>query len=348
MRRSSPVGLIVLAVFAGTTAADEPPYPHKSFKAERFGTGARSYWLFEPAEPRPEKAPVVAFHHGWLAVNPGVYGAWIEHLARRGNIVIFPRYQADWTTRPAEFLPNAAAAIRDALDVLEGAPGRVRPDRGRFALIGHSAGGNLAALLAASAEDEDLPRPRAVIALVPGEVRALRGPSLAAIPAETLLVVVAAEHDLIVGDHRARQIYAEASAVPASRKEYVYYRTDRRGPVSLVADHLAPTAGLSRLDSGEGPMRVQQMDRAVVDVLDRWGFWRIADLTMAAAFRGEDLDATSPRFADLGRWGDGRTVLGPIVGDDLERIPRVFPTNGPRLIPWRPEEFARRVGLERP
>ena len=120
-------------------------------KRQEFGRGARSYWLFEPAEPTPGIAPVVVFHHGWFAVNPAAYGAWIEHLVRSGQIVIFPRYQADGLTPAADFLHNALAAVRDAFDVLETSPVHVRPDRRRFALIGHSAGGNLAAQMAAVA-----------------------------------------------------------------------------------------------------------------------------------------------------------------------------------------------------
>ena len=58
---------------------------------------------------------MVVFLHGWFAVNPGFYGAWIDHLVRDGRIVIFPRYQNDVGTLPQDFLPNALAAIRDAL-----------------------------------------------------------------------------------------------------------------------------------------------------------------------------------------------------------------------------------------
>ena len=54
------------------------------------------------AVPTPEVAPVVVFNHGWFAVNPGVYGAWIEHMVRKGRIVIAPRYQRDWSTRERE------------------------------------------------------------------------------------------------------------------------------------------------------------------------------------------------------------------------------------------------------
>lgn len=157
--------------------------------------------------------------------------------------------------------------------------GRVRPDRDRFVLVGHSAGGNLSALLAAERVD-GLPKAKAVIAITPGEVRPPRRPDLRHIPPETLLVVVANEHDFVVGDGRAREIFAGATAVPEARKRFVLYRTDRRGPIPLVADHLAPTAGLASLDSGEGPFRDIQMSRAGVDLLDRHGFWWLADLTL--------------------------------------------------------------------
>ena len=88
--------------------------------------------------------------------------AWIEHLVRNGQTVIFPRYQADRFTPPADFLENALAAVRDAFDVLETSPVHIRPDRRRFALIGHSAGGNLAAQMAAVAAEQGLPQPWAL------------------------------------------------------------------------------------------------------------------------------------------------------------------------------------------
>lgn len=313
-------------------------YPHQSLKRLEIGSGPRSYWLFEPAGPVPGSAPVVVFLHGWLAVNPGPYGAWIDHLVRSGHVVIYPRYHVDWTTRPAEFLPNALAAVHDAFDVLRTAPGHVRPDQSRFGLVGHSAGGNLAALIAAVAAEEGLPEPKAVVCVMPGEVQPLHKPSLAQIPAQTLLVVVAAEHDWIVGDGRARQIFAEATAVPPDRKEYVLFRTDRHGSPPLVANHASATAALAAFDSGEGPLRAFQMARGEVNALDRFGLWRLADVTLEAGFSGRTLDEATARgalFRDLGRWSDGRAVVHPVVGGDLEAIPRVPVPNGLRLVPWR-------------
>lgn len=353
------LGLLVLAAptaFAGagdSVHVTEPArvYPHATFTAQAYGSGPKSYWIFEPSGPTPEKAPVVVFHHGWLAVNPGVYGAWIEHLTRSGRVVIFPKYQSDFTTRPAEFLPNSVAAVIDALDVLETAPGHVRPDRERFAVVGHSAGGNLSAQMAAIAGEVGLPIPKAVVAVCPGEVKPLDEPDLAKIPARTLLSIAAASDDRIVGDCRAREIYAETTAIPASRKKFVLYRSDRHGPVHLVADHLAPTAGLAALDSGEGLIRTKQMSKATVNILDRHGFWRLADLTIEAAFAGRTLDEATAGGAllrDLGHWSDGRIVTPPLCDDDLTTIPRVVPTNGVRILPWSADEFRRMLLVEKP
>ncbi len=354
-----PILLGFALAWLGTTAslaADVPAsvltpvYPHKSVNALSFGAGPKSYWIFEPAGPTPARAPVVVFHHGWLAVNPGVYGSWIEHLARSGRIVIFPKYQSDFITRPSEFLGNSLAAVRDAIDVMETGPGRVRPDLERFALIGHSAGGNLSAQMASVASTSGLPVPRAVIAVCPGEVKPLAEPDLSAIPPKTLLVVAATDGDRLVGDCRAREIYALATSIPPSRKKFILYRSDRRGPIPIVADHLSPTAALATLDSGEGLFRTKQMSHATLDILDRHGYWRMADITLDAAFAGLTLDEATNRgalFCDLGRWSDGQAVTPPICSDDLASIPRVVPTNGVRVVPWSADEFRRMLYVDK-
>jgi len=313
---------------------------HHAVKRYEIGQGPRSYWLFEPDMPKPDgRAPAVVFLHGWFAVNPGFYGAWIDHLVRDGRIVIFPRYQNDVGTLPQDFLPNALAAIRDALGVLHEGVGHVRPDPLRFALIGHSAGGNLAAQIAAVASDphSDLPLPQAVIAAMPGEVVPAAEPLLSRIPATTLMIVMVGEEDVVVGDFRGRQIFAGATAVPRARKRFILFRSDRHGFPALIAEHTAPTGVHHRLDNGEGLFRSLQMSLGDVNALDRAGFWRMADITMDAAFHGQTLDDVirdEERFRHLGFWSDGQKVIQPIVGADLSAIPRVIPANGLRLFPW--------------
>ncbi len=347
----SPIGLgiFLIAALADVPAhAADPPapaskpasdyiYPHRTVQRAEFGSGEQSYWLFEPADPKPDRAAVVVFHHGWFAVNPGIYGAWIEHLVRSGRIVIFPRYQNDVTTKPIQFLANTLAAVRDAFVVLETSPKHVRPDRNRFALIGHSYGGTLSAQLAAISEEHGLPHPRAVIALMPGEVTPLAEPNLARIPSDTLLVVAVAGDDIVVGDLRARQMFIDASTIPPSRKKFILYRSDLHGSPRLLADHLAPTGYEQAFDSGDGVFRGFQTGQAEINALDRFGFWRMADITLEASFRGMTLDYATGNgelFRHIGYWADGRDVMPPIVGDDLATIPRVYPTNGLKLIRW--------------
>jgi pimeloyl-ACP methyl ester carboxylesterase len=318
---------------------EEPEPPHQKVHRFEIGQGPRSYLLFEPDQPRPEQAPVVVFLHGWFAVNPGFYGAWIDHLVRHGRIVIFPRYQNDVGTMPQDFLPNAMAAVHDAMGVLHVGVGHVRPDPAQFALIGHSAGATVAAQIAALTADPhtDLPKPKALIAIMPGEVIPMRQPTLDKIPETTLLIVAVGEEDLVVGDHRGRQIFTEATAIPPSRRRFVFFRSDRHGHPALIADHAAPTGSHPRLDNGEGLFRSLQLSLSDVNALDRAGFWRIADVALDAGFAGKTLDEVTrdeERFRHLGYWSDGRRVNPPIISAELDGIPRVIPANGLKIFPW--------------
>src|SRR5262245_16876298 len=73
-------------------------YSHTSFTKNRYGKSGQEYWIFEPDSPKPRTAPVIVFLHGWGGMNPLYYGAWIDHLVKRGNIVIYPRYQGSLLT----------------------------------------------------------------------------------------------------------------------------------------------------------------------------------------------------------------------------------------------------------
>jgi acetyl esterase/lipase len=284
---------------------------------------------------------VVVFLHGWFAVNPAFYGAWIDHLVRSGRIVVFPRYQNDVGTLPREFLPNSLAAIRDALGVLEDGVKHVRPDFDRFALIGHSAGGNLAAQIAAVASDahSGVPQPKAVITLMPGEVVPTREPSLDQISPAILLLVAVGEDDLLVGDVRGRQIFTQTTSVPRSRKRYMLFRSDRHGFPPIIAEHTAPTGANRLLDTGEGLFRSFQMSLGEINAMDRAGFWPIADKTLEAAFTGETFDQAfrdPEHLTHLGYWSDGRKVTPPLLSDDISNVPRVTLPYGIRLIPFEP------------
>src|ERR1700683_5030439 len=126
------------------------------------------FWFFNPADPKPEGAPLVIFNHGWSAMEPKPYGAWIDHIVKRGTIVVYPVYQDSLRTPPGDFTPNAAAGIRAAIAKLQSEPGHVKPDLGKIAFVGHSMGGVISANLAAQWQQLIVPRPLAVMSVQPG------------------------------------------------------------------------------------------------------------------------------------------------------------------------------------
>src|ERR1043166_832470 len=196
-------------------------YSHTSVIKNHYGKGGQEYWLFEPAEPVPASAPVIVFLHGWGGMNPLYYGAWIGHLVKRGNIVVYPRYQASFLTPLQEFTPNTLTAIKAALERLRTEPGHVKADLTKFATVGHSVGGLLAANVAAVANESGLPRVRAVMSVEPGITDAPISVPLAdlkKIGADTLLLAVAGDEDTLVRDVDAKRIYKESTRVPANNK----------------------------------------------------------------------------------------------------------------------------------
>jgi hypothetical protein len=151
------------------------------------------------------------------------------------------------------------------------------------------------------------------------------------------MMVAVGEDDLLVGDLRGRQIFAQATEVPRSNKRYMVFRSDRHGFPPLIAEHTAPTSANHRLDTGEGILRTFQLSLGDVNAMDWAGFWRVADVTLDAAFAGRTLDEAitdEQEFTHLGYWSDGRKVASPAISDNLDAAPRVILYNGIRLIPW--------------
>jgi len=192
------------------------------------GSGPRGATIFRPSDPEPD-APVVVFLHGWGGVDPAFYAPWIAHLVDRGATVVYPAYQEAPFLDTVSPLPNTLVALRLAFE-------RVPVARGRLAVVGHSAGGALAADYAASAHAAGLPAPAVVYSAYPG--RSLRGiplriPMVSArnIAAGTRVVALAGADDQVVGTRTARTI---ARTATRARATFRLVRDPR------VDDHRAP------------------------------------------------------------------------------------------------------------
>jgi acetyl esterase/lipase len=306
-------------------------YVHAGVTKNRYGKGGEEYWIFEPDSPKPRTAPLIVLLHGWGGMNPLYYGAWIDHLVKRGNIVVYPRYQANLLTPVRDFTPNTLAAIKDAVTRLQSEQGHVRPDLSKFATVGHSVGGLLAASVAALAEESRLPRVRAVMSAEPGITESPISVPLAdlrKIPADTLLLAVAGDQDGLVRDTDARRIYYASTRIPADNKDFITLVSDTHGTPTLLASHRAPTALDKDYDSGEGftgassgaadrignSPQIQRRVRPetmMVKALDYYGTWKLFDALCDAAFNNKNREyalGNTPQQRFMGLWSDGVPV----------------------------------------
>jgi dienelactone hydrolase len=306
---------------------------NKAVIKNRYGSGAKEFWIYEPDAPKPATAPVVVFLHGWGGMNPFYYGAWIDHLVKRGNIVIYPRYQGGLLTPREDFIPNSLAAIKDALAELQNKPGHVRPDLTRVASVGHSLGGVLAASVAALASESGLPKFKAVMAVEPGITKkpvSVPLADLSKIPGDTLLLSVAGDRDTLVEDEDAKRIYYESNRIPIENKDFIKLITDDHGSPALIASHRAPTALDRAYDNGEAE-RIDQSTLAnrrpgvgsdspqlpATNALD-YGLWKLFDGLSDAAFFGKNREyalGNTPQQRFMGKWSDGVPVKELVVTD---------------------------------
>ncbi len=296
-------------------------YAHADVAMTIIGDGGDKVWIFEPAKPSPAKAPVVVFLHGWGAVGPAYYIEWIRHIARRGSIVIYPRYQASLLTPAPRMPPAAKAAIRAALAEL-GKGGHIRPDETKLAVVGHSLGGIMAMNLAAEAGRDGLPQPAAVMCVEPGEPkhaprsfgRVVPIPSImgdhSAVPKGTLVLLVVGGDDTMTGDVAARVIWKNIQHLPAADRDFVVVVSDGYGSPTLDATHLFPLA----------PARNSLVGWTAggVDALDWFGTWKLFDGLTDAAFHGKNREyalGNTPEQRHMGKWSDGTPVKELQVAD---------------------------------
>jgi dienelactone hydrolase len=318
------LALVVLGTPGTPTVQPSPPqqpmsgpgssaYAYERVIAEHVGDEPTGYWLFTPAGSTSATAlPVVVFLHGFSAVDPETYRAWIDHIVRRGAVVIYPDYQTkDLTATPVDdYQANAIAGIEAALTRFSDSSAGLT-DLTRIAFVGHSLGGVLAFNIAALATSHDLPSVAAVMSVEPGGCAECGGIStLLNVPYEDLstinpgarIVVMAGDRDTVAGDQGAKVAWSRLTSVPLDRRDYIVLHSDSWGSPPLIADHYVPIAS-----SVDPP-----------NALDWYGAWKLFDLLTDCAFSGigcANALGGSTAQLDMGRWSDGRPVTPPTITD---------------------------------
>lgn len=328
MRRAAlplfSVFLVCVALAAGPVSAAisaTPPtqpeqgpggtdYAYRQTLATGYGSGAERYWIIEPSEAGDEPLPVILFVHGLGLTHHSAYRAWIDHLVRRGNIVIYPAYHTGGVVDPTAFTDTAAKATRKALSRCDGKQHQLA-DTSRFTMIGHSLGGTIIANLAARPEYFELPAPNALMLLQPGDTKADQGfgalfPSItqdhSTIPAGTLMLIVDVEDDYFVSPKAGQRIYENATSIRPGDKRRLLFTTDDRTEPGIVADHMLPMAWTDR-QSSQG--RINAYDFAL---------WRWFDAMQATTQGdGQHHDLVFGELAlHIGHWSDGVPVRRPV------------------------------------
>jgi len=290
-------------------------YKHAEVKANLYAKADLAYWVFEPTSPSPKSAPLIVLLHGWGGGSPARFGAWIDHLVKRGNLVVFPLYQGSlqpWArpwerVPPTKMLGNVVEAVRDAINRLATGD-HVRPVLDQCAIVGFSLGGTLSVQMAAVAAGSNLPIPKAVMTVAPGRGLWARRPlptvDLQTIPPSILMPVVVCADDKNAGDHEGKAIYTQTSQVPPENKTLIVVVSDYHGTPPLIANHNSPVASNPAYGIGE-------RDLAPANALHYYGYWKLLDgLTDAAFFQTNREYAlgntVQQRF--MGVWSDGVPV----------------------------------------
>lgn len=224
-RRAAALPLFVVLASAPLAQAGPPP-------SGPFGHGSAEVWLLRPRGPVRD---VVVFGHGWKMAPPspsypwvGQFLPWLEHLADRGNAIVFPRYQLGGRdAQNASRVRSFAAGIRLGYRLL----GRPRVP---VVVVGYSFGASLAFSYAANALAWHLPGPRAVQAIFPAGI--IAGAPLPPLPSSISVLIQVGDADTEAGRRGADAFWHWLAGHPASRKRYQLIRSTPQ----LAATHAAP------------------------------------------------------------------------------------------------------------
>jgi hypothetical protein len=307
-------------------------YAHGDWIISSGGTGADAWYVFQPADPRPASAPVVMMLHGYGEYAGHDYAyQFIRHTVRKGNVVIYPRWQTGATVPcPGPFniepcITSATTGILDGIAWLQADPAnRVQPELDKATYFGFSFGGIITANLGNRHVSLGLPEPRAIFLEEPhdGGLTAPGEPalddSLAGIPSTTLFNCIVGDVGVITQPGKAgsscNAVLPMLGHIPAANKDIVLAYSDTYGSTDVSAVH-----GLcgSSANPNANPF-------TVLDALDYYGCWKIFDALRSCALSGTYCEYALGNTIEhryLGLWSDGVPIRVLKVQDNAPIAP---------------------------
>jgi acetyl esterase/lipase len=304
----------------------EQRHRHAAVEVMTLGEGARRVYVFLPSQPglRAAAAPMVFFHHGWQGMNPLNFGALIDHLVRSGQVVIYPVYQQSEKTPPQIVTAQAAQANRRALSALQQRHG-ITPDAKRVLYYGYSMGAAISLTLALNPAAYQLPAPRALVLVAPGDAhhvakgeqaRSIIGP-VEKLPADLPVALLTGAADTTIGLPTARLLASRLCHIKADRRVLMVLPSDAHAGRKVNAAHGSPGAPDSRYNFEPNRRdipthiagRAGFEASASLNQLDFYGYWKVLDAMIDSLGKGYLPDSVfgsgTPQQVYLGRWADG-------------------------------------------
>jgi len=227
----TPVVLAALFLAAGCGGgggSSSASYPTKETIKSANTEVANGVWMFLPAG-KPKR--LVIFFHGQggpTEATPQNHRPWIDHLVKRGAVVVYPRYELDYSRAVIDPAIQGIQTANKSLS-LAGLP---------VMALGYSRGAAMAVEYAALAARRGVPVPDAVETVNPvpyGETA--RIVNLKPIRAGTILAVLISDKDPHAIDGSTMLLHRLRDAgFPGNRIELNVAHSKK----GFVADHLAP------------------------------------------------------------------------------------------------------------
>jgi hypothetical protein len=311
----------------------------KITKLPKYQDGSDLGVIVEPSDPIPSSpAGVFIWQHPAGAANINYSQEWMEHLAKKGYIVIQPyngpesiemfinmMMQGGWgngnSINAGCFTPEneakAVTAIKTAINILQTQPGHAQPDLNKVAYGGHSLGGDGSLTLATNYAKNGTPEPKALFMSSPCPI----GDDIAYqnFPSSLKYLLVNGDSDTAGGlfgsqasqwanesgtYNFALKAWSNMTIIPANQKDFIIFHSDYYGKTGLNANHFALYGTKISLVGVVGL-------GTTLDALDWNAYWKLSTALLNCTFDGTDCEVAfgnTPQQTDMGVWSDGTPV----------------------------------------
>ena len=221
------IAVALASVLAGCGGGGGSALPTRPSVVGPITQDANGVWIFRPAG-KPKR--VVIFFHGQAGRRentPANHRPWINHLVSKGAVVVYPRYEMDYS---GSVLKAANAGVKTAMAQLDLKDVPV-------VAMGYSRGGALAVEYAASAAGQNVPVPSGIESVNPVQVgEQAHIVDLRPLRHDTPYALIVSDKDPATGNARLLLKRLELAKFPAGEIRLNVARSHGK----FVADHLAP------------------------------------------------------------------------------------------------------------